>query len=112
MPKARPADRRQLERVERRVLAFGVEDRLPDLRRQRAVLLDLGRGDETASAELVEARHLAVEGALGGAGLGRALGGRLAEEDDRANQLVAARPRRPRQEFNLAPILGRRNLRS
>ncbi len=61
---------------------------------------------------LVEARHLAVEGAFGGASLGRAFRRRLAEEDDRADQLVRALPRRPRQECDLAPVLGRRNLRS
>ena len=41
-------------------------------------------------------------GCGGGAGLGGALGRRLPEEDDRADQLVGALPRRPRQEFDLA----------
>jgi hypothetical protein len=41
-----------------------------------------------------------------------ALGGRLAEEDNRVNQFVGALPGRSRQEFDLAPVLGRRNLRS
>src|SRR5688572_31823131 len=41
-------------------------------------------------SELVEAGNLAVDGARRGAGLGGAFGRGLAEEDDRADQLVGA----------------------
>ncbi len=54
---------------------------------------------------LVEARHLAVEGAFGGASLGRAFRRRLAEEDDRADELVGALARCSRQQLNLVPIV-------
>jgi hypothetical protein len=62
--------------------------------------------------ELVEAGELAVKGALRGTGLGSAFGGRLAEEDDRADQFGGALPQHPRLEFDLAPVRGRRNPRS
>jgi hypothetical protein len=93
--------------IEGRVLASGIEDRLADLRRQRAVLLDFGRWHEAGHAELIEAGDLPIEGTLGSTGLGGAFGRRLVEKDDRADQLVGALARRPRQEFDLAPVLGR-----
>jgi hypothetical protein len=61
--------------VERRVLAFGVEDRLAHLGRQGAVLLECRWRYHAGHAELVEARHLPVERALRGIGLGGAFGG-------------------------------------
>jgi hypothetical protein len=82
--------------VERRVLALGIQDRLADFRWQGAVLLDLRWRHEAGHAELVEASHVAMEGAFRGAGLGGALSGRLAEEDDRADQLVGPLSRRAR----------------
>ena len=104
---ARPADRRQLVDVERRVLALGVEDRLPHLGGMPPVLVDLRRRDEARHPELLEARHLAIDGARGRAGLGGPLGRRLPEEDDRADQFVGPLPRRPRQGLDLVPVVGR-----
>jgi hypothetical protein len=62
--------------------------------------------------ELVKAGDLAVKRALRGTGLGSAFGGRLADEDDRADQFVGALPQHSRLEFDLAPVRGRRNPRS
>ena len=57
------------------MLALGIEDRLAHRGWQGAVLLDLRGRHQAGHAELVEAGNLAVERALGGAGLGRAFGG-------------------------------------
>jgi len=61
--------------IERRVLTFGIEDRLAHLGRKQAVLLDLRRRRQAGHAELVEAGDLAVEGAFGRSGLGGTFGG-------------------------------------
>jgi len=82
---ARPADRADLVDVERRVLALNVNDGLADVRRQRAVLLQLRRHHAARHAELREAGHLPVERPLRRPGLGRALGRGVAEEDDRTD---------------------------
>jgi hypothetical protein len=55
---------------------------------------------------LAKARHLPIERAFGGAGVGRALGWRLAEEDDPPNLLIGPLPRRPCQERDLVPAVG------
>jgi hypothetical protein len=57
------------------MLAFGIEDRLAHLGRKQAVLLDFRRRYQTGHTELVEASHVAIEGALGGTGLGGAFSG-------------------------------------
>jgi hypothetical protein len=59
---ARAADRRDLVDIKRRMLAFGIEDRLAHLGRKQAVLLDFRRRYQTGHTELVEASHVAIEG--------------------------------------------------
>ena len=105
---ARPADRRQLVDVERRVLALGVEDRLADLGRQGAVLLDLRGRHEAGHARAGRSGRPGGRAVRSAAPVSAARSaGRLAEEDDRADQLVGPLPRRPRQQRDLVPVVGR-----
>ncbi len=71
------------------------------------MLLHLRRWDETGHAELLETGDLAIQGALGCAGLGGTLCGRMAEEDHRPDELVAPLSVCPDAEFQLMPLMGR-----
>ncbi len=107
MGEARPADGADLVDVERRVLAFDVNDRLADVRRQRAVLVHLRWRHEAGHAEILEAGYVPVEGPLRCPGLGRALRRRMAEEHHRPDQFVGPLPGGLDAELQLAPLVGR-----
>jgi hypothetical protein len=107
MGETRPADGADLVDVQRRVLALAVEDRLAHTGREGPMLLHLRRWDETGHAELLETGDLAIQGALGCAGLGGTLCGRMAEEDHRPDELVAPLSVCPDAEFQLMPLMGR-----
>jgi len=110
LPEARPADGRDLVRVERRVLAPEVDDRLADRRGELSVALYFGRRGEAGHPPLVEGVGLAVEGALRHAGLAGADAGGLPEEDDGADELVGALLGRLGEQLELLPVIRRRHL--
>jgi hypothetical protein len=106
---ARAADRGDLAQTERRVLGLQLDDRLPNperqhppVRRRRRVRLE-----EAAHPGGVEAGDLAAQGPLGDARLVGAGRRRLAEEDDRAQQLVGGLFGGGDEEAQLLPVVGR-----
>jgi hypothetical protein len=92
------ADGGQLSGAQRRILALEVDDELARVRRQGAAVAAIRR---------VEVVGLAADGALGGPGLARPRGRRLAEQHNGANQLERAvlRPLSPQRE--LLVVVGR-----
>jgi hypothetical protein len=73
------------------------------------MLLHLGRRDEARHPELLEPGDLAVQGALRRPGLSGTLGWGVAEEDNRADELVGALPIGVDAALKLAPLVGRRD---
>ena len=110
LPEARPANRGDLVRVERRILALEVNNRLADGRGQPQMPFPLRRWREAGHAQSIERVGLAIEGALGDARGLRADRRGQAEEDDRANEFVGALRRRLREELELLPIVRRGDL--
>jgi hypothetical protein len=104
-----PADPRDLERAERRVVGLHLDDRPADPEWQ-APPIRLGRRlhlEQAAHADGLEARRLAPQGPFRHPGFAGARRRRLPEEHDRAQLFVGRLLGRPHQEAELLPVVGR-----
>ena len=74
---------------------------------QRAMALHFRRAEEAGHPLALEARRLAVEGALRRAGLAGTLGRGMAEEDDGTDEFIGALLGEADEQVELLPVVGR-----